>query len=112
MEREDLVSVIDDRLKNSLTEYKAEIVSSMERVVTKISGSSNSEHMSKISGLSNHGHTFKHKSNEEQYSFKTKVSLALEEAEKSLQSEKLVECRDNIAAGNFQKRFFNNFMSA
>ena len=87
MDREELVILIDERLKSSLTQCKADILSSMENVMTKISGISNSEQVSKISGLLNGGHTFKRKSNEEQYKYNSKVNIALEEANNLLQSE-------------------------
>ena len=67
--------------------------------MTKISGISNSEQPSKISGLLNGGHTFKRKSNEEQYKYNSKVGIALEEADNLLQSEKIVESREKIAKG-------------
>ena len=99
MDREELVTLIDERLKSSLTQGKADILSSMENVMTKISGISNSEQVSKISGLLNGGHTFKRKSNEEQYKYNSKVSIVLEEADNLLQSEKIVESREKIAEG-------------
>ena len=98
MDREELVTLFDERLKSLLTQCKADI-SSMENVMTKISGISNSEQVSKISGLLNVGHTFKRKSNEEQYKCNSKVSIALEEADNLLQSEKIVESREKIAEG-------------
>ena len=92
--------LIDERLRVSLQTHKAEIIASMESVFEKISGTSNCHQLSQISNIIS-GHSFKRKSNEEQFKYNSKVNVALEEADHLLQVDKQFECRQKIAEGKF-----------
>ena len=62
----------------SLQTHNAEIIASMESVFGKISWNSNCHQVSLISHIIS-GHSFKRKSNEEQFKFNSKVNIALED---------------------------------
>ena len=100
MDSDILQAVIDERLKVSLEDHKTELLSSMERIVEKISGNSNIQQINKISSIVNGNQIFKRKSNEEQFKFNCKVSTTLDEAEHLIQSRQIHESRQKIAEGN------------
>jgi hypothetical protein len=96
--------MVDDRLKVSLEEHRASMLTDMERIVQKISEHSSSNQLSKFSSILTGVPTFKRKSNEEQYKYNTKVSIALEETEQLLDMDKIEDSRRKIAEG---KRYFS-----
>lgn len=98
MEQADVESLLDERLRSSLTSHRAEMLRDIEGIVEKISGNSNVAQISKISNLVS-GEKFKRKSNEEQFKFNAQVKTALDEAEHYSRSDKQDECRRKIAEG-------------
>ncbi|XP_053401634.1 uncharacterized protein LOC128546105 [Mercenaria mercenaria] len=97
MENSRIQAMIDDRMKASLEEHKTSMLTDMEKMLEKISGNSNFEQMNKISSILKGTQTFKRKSNEEQFKYNSKVSIALDEADHLIQSNKLQESRQKIA---------------
>lgn len=89
--------MVDDRLKVSLEEHRASMLTDMERIVQKISEHSSSNQLSKFSSILTGVPTFKRKSNEEQYKYNTKVSIALEETEQLLDMDKIEDSSRKIA---------------
>jgi hypothetical protein len=71
----------------------------METIMEKISSKSSLNQLSQFSNIVFGVPTFKRKSNEEQFKYNSKVSMALEEAEQGAVSERTDEARQKIAEG-------------
>ena len=90
----------DDKMSSSLRGHRQEMLQQIQQMMEKISGSSSVSQLNKLSTLVNGAEKFKRKSNEEQFKYKSNVSLKLEEAEQDLEAEKIQEGRVKIAEGN------------
>ena len=95
MEREEISNFIEHKLKESLSEHKTELLTSMESLITKISDSSSS----KISNMLNCGYNFKRKPSEEQFKYNATVNSLLDDADHLISSQKVEESRQKIAEG-------------
>ncbi|XP_045188646.2 uncharacterized protein LOC123546443 [Mercenaria mercenaria] len=97
MEPQQIQDMIDTTLRTSLQEHRTSMLTDMEKVFEKISGNSNLDQMDKISSILTGMPTFKRKSNAEQYKHNSKVTVALEAADKLILSGNAEESRKKIA---------------
>ena len=100
MDSREVETMIDDKVNASLRDHRQDMLQQIEKIVEKISGNSSVSQLNKLSTLVNCGEKFKRKSNEEQFKYNSSISIKLEEAEQSLDNEKIQEGRDKIAEGN------------
>ena len=106
MDVDEVQQLINERVDSSLRSHRQEMLSDIEKIVEKISGSSNVSQLNKLSTLVNGGEKFKRKSNEEQFRYNSSVSLKLEEAEHSLEAQNIQAGREKTIEGN---RLFTSF---